>query len=57
MPKANKIKGRTPDKNRHIIQWRIWDGGGGGGVRWVRMHCPPNIMCPFLMKLKFKNQL
>ena len=33
MPKANKIKGRTPDKNRHIIQWRIWDGGGG--VRWV----------------------
>ena len=29
MPKANKIKGRTPDKNRHIIQWRIWDGGGG----------------------------
>ena len=31
MPKANKIKGRTPDKNRHIIQWRIWDGGGWRG--------------------------
>ena len=34
-----------------IFQWRIW------GVRWVRTHCPLNIMCPFLMKLKFKNQL
>ena len=35
----------------------VYSSGVSGGVRWVRTHCPPNIMCPFLMKLKFKNQL
>ena len=54
---VNEVIKKVNNLSRTLCLEQDFTSGVSGGVRWVRTHCPPNIMSPFLMKLKFKNQL